>query len=258
MVFFIMPRASRYLLEGYTYHLTHRCHDRRFLLRFRQERDAYREWLRIGVRRHRVSVYAYCLTSNHVHVVVEADDKEAVARLMQLPSGVVGKSLNRRKGKTDSVWEHPYQCTMIENGTHLLHCLRYVDLNMVRAGKVNHPRDWRWCGYDELTGKRQRYRILDIPRLVHRLNLPNTDSLFKLHEQCIADAILNKHLQRQAHWTEALAVGSQKFVSAAESLHRNRRRFECCPAGPASGTTTWMLRETPTVYMTHSEAKSEP
>ena len=42
-----MPRASRYLQEGFTYHLTHRCHDQRFLLRFARERKAYREWLRV-------------------------------------------------------------------------------------------------------------------------------------------------------------------------------------------------------------------
>lgn len=52
-----------------------------------------------------------------------------------------------------------------------MHCLRYVNMNMVRAGKVSHPRQWRWCGYDELTGRRQRYRILDVQRLANRLNL---------------------------------------------------------------------------------------
>ena len=40
-----MPRASDYLIEGYTYHLTHRCHNRKFLLRFARDRNAYREWL---------------------------------------------------------------------------------------------------------------------------------------------------------------------------------------------------------------------
>ena len=54
-----MPRASQYLLEGYTYHLTHRCHNRKFLLRFARDRDVYREWLREGVQRHGVPVYGF-------------------------------------------------------------------------------------------------------------------------------------------------------------------------------------------------------
>jgi len=46
-----MPKASRYLREGYTFHLTHRCHDRRFLLKFAKDRDVYREWLRVAIKR---------------------------------------------------------------------------------------------------------------------------------------------------------------------------------------------------------------
>ena len=92
-----MPRASRYLLDGYTYHLTHRCHDRRFLLKFREEREEYREWLRTAINRHGVSVYAYCITSNHVHVVAHAHDRDAIAEMMHLPSSAVARHLNRRK-----------------------------------------------------------------------------------------------------------------------------------------------------------------
>ena len=111
------------MVEGHTYHLTHRCHDRRFLLRFKRERKAYREWLRVGVKRYGVSVYGYCITSSHTHVVAHVDDREAVARLMQLASGALARQLNERKGHEGSVWEHPYQCTMVQNGRHLLNCL---------------------------------------------------------------------------------------------------------------------------------------
>ena len=69
-----MPNASRYLEPGYTYHLTHRCHDRRFLLRTVRERNDYREWLRHGARRYGVPVYNYSVTSNHVHVIVHVDN----------------------------------------------------------------------------------------------------------------------------------------------------------------------------------------
>ncbi len=40
-------------------------------------------------------------------------------------------------------------------------CLKYVDMNMVRAGAVDHPSQWRWCGYQETVGLRQRYRLID-------------------------------------------------------------------------------------------------
>ena len=74
-----MPRASRYLQSGYTYHLTHRCHDRRFLLKcVRRDRDTYRKWLHEAVKRYAVPVYGFCVTSNHVHLIVHVDDTERV------------------------------------------------------------------------------------------------------------------------------------------------------------------------------------
>ncbi|MBS3763693.1 MAG: transposase [Planctomycetes bacterium] len=63
-----MPRANRYILPGHPYHLTHRCHDREFLLRFQRDRDTYRKWLREGMSRHGVAVLGQCITSNHVHL----------------------------------------------------------------------------------------------------------------------------------------------------------------------------------------------
>jgi putative transposase len=95
--------------------------------------------LRVGIKRYRVPVYGYCITSNHVHLVVHVDDPERVGLLMHLAAGTFAQHLNGRKGVEGSVWEHPYQCTIIQDGQHLIRCLRYVDLNMVRAGVVAHP-----------------------------------------------------------------------------------------------------------------------
>jgi len=131
-----MPRATRYLQDGHIYHLTHRCIDGQFLLRFSKERNAYREWLRVGANRYHVPVLGYAVTSNHTHVVVEVRDRYAVADMMKLASGVVAQTRNQRKDRDGSLWEHPYQCTRVQDGCHLLNCLRYVDLNMVRVGKV--------------------------------------------------------------------------------------------------------------------------
>jgi len=80
---------------------------------------------------------------------------------MHLVAGSFAQQFNRRKGHEGSVWEHPYQCTLIQDGQHLLNCLRYVSLNMVRAGVVEHPDQWSWSDHDELIGSRSRYRILN-------------------------------------------------------------------------------------------------
>lgn len=250
-----MPRSSRYLVEGRTFHLTHRCHNRRFLLNFSQERKAYREWLRIAVQRYDVPVFGFCITKNHVHIIAYASDRQAVGRLMQLTSSVVATQYNTRKKCEGSVWEHPYQCTMIEDGQHLLNCLRYVDLNMVRCGAVKHPDAWPWCGYDELVGTRKRYRIIDIDQLLERLNFNTHAEFSAFYAQSIREQIESDHLARQAQWTEALAVGGKEFISNITKEYGHRKTFERTNIQTEEGNSTWMIQERSSAYITDSQLK---
>lgn len=251
-----MPNASRYLEPGYTYHLTHRCHDQRFLLKFARDRDVYRKWLREGARRHEVAVYNYCITSNHVHVIVHVRDVEGVASMMQLASATLARHWNRRKGHEGSVWEHPYRCTVIQDGRHLLNCLRYVSLNMVRAGAVEHPAHWRWCGHDELTGKRTRYTLLSIDRLLQSLGMPAREALQGLYGDGIDEMIETRKLARNPAWTESLAVGDRPFVERVARNTRNRSEFKYDPV--PEGKETWSVRERAAYYSAISPPESDP
>jgi len=210
----------------------------------------------VGTQRYGVAVYGYCITSTHTHVIVHVDDREAVSRLMQLAAGAVAQMINVRKGHEGSVWEHPYQCTMVEDGQHLLNCLRYVDMNMVRAGVVEHPQKWRWCGYDELTGQRKRYRIIDVDRLLQSLDLPDAASLQRLHVEGISSQIERRDLSRQDYWTEAVAIGSKAFVAQAEEEHTHRRQFLEYSVSQEGQPSAWAIKEEPSSYSVDSGRKS--
>ena len=60
-----MPRASRYFLAGYVWHLTHRCHKKEFLLKFARDRQRWRQWLFEARKRYNLCVLNYIVTSNH-------------------------------------------------------------------------------------------------------------------------------------------------------------------------------------------------
>ncbi len=77
---------------------------------------------------------------------------------MQLIEGRTAQAHNRRKGRKGAFWEDRYHATAIESGEHLWRCLVYVDLNMVRAGVVDHPCQWKWSGYHEIQKPKTRYR----------------------------------------------------------------------------------------------------
>ena len=97
-----MPRANRYIQPGCLYHLTHRCHDRRFLFRFARDRNEYRKRLRASLKQSPVSLLAYCITSNHSHLLVEAGAPAGISRMMQRLEGEFAEWYNWRKQNTVS------------------------------------------------------------------------------------------------------------------------------------------------------------
>jgi len=75
------------------------------------------------------------------------------------------KSHNNAIKRKGAFWEDRYHATAIETNEHLIRCLVYIDLNMVRAGVVRHPGDWRQSGYSEIQNPPKRYAIIDTQKL---------------------------------------------------------------------------------------------
>jgi putative transposase len=82
-----MPRANRHFLPGYVWHITHRCHQRKFLLKFARDRRRYLHWLFEAKKRFGLCVLDYMVTSNHVHLVVKDTGSDVMANSMQLIAG---------------------------------------------------------------------------------------------------------------------------------------------------------------------------
>ena len=220
-----MSRANRVHLPGMICHLTHRCHNRSFLLKFACDRSEHRERLRLASQKFHVSLLNYCHTSNHTHDIAIEFQKGGISRMMQTLEGDFAGAFNRRKNRRGAFWEDRYHCTMVENGEHLWNCIQYVDLNMVRAGVVLHPSEWQWCGYQELMGERTRYRLLDMNLLLELLGMPDVESFRFEYEMRIQSAIDRKKLSREKCWTESIAVGSKSYVTRiAAALRYERRR----------------------------------
>ncbi len=100
--------------------------------------------------RYGIKILNYMLTSNHIHLlVVDIGIDEAISRSMQLIAGRTAQEYNIRKKRNGAFWEDRYHATAIENNHHLIHCLTYIDLNMVRAGVVTHPSEWKCSGKDK-------------------------------------------------------------------------------------------------------------
>ena len=235
-----MPRANRYFVPGQVYHLTHRCHNRDFLLKFARDRDAYRTKLRQALVETEVSLLDYCLTSNHVHLMACAEVPDQISRLMQKVAGGTAQNYNRRKERCGAFWEDRYHATMVEAGGHFMRCLGYIALQMVRCGVVTHPREWNWCGYQELAGLRERYRLIDTERILEIFGGVSLVDFRRHYEALIQDRIAREEFQREAQWTQSIAVGSEAFVRGIADRIEGRQQLEIASSGEA-----WIVQEVP-------------
>jgi putative transposase len=88
----------------------------------------------------------------------------------------------------------------------------YIDLNMVRAGVVEHPADWPFAGYTEILGHRERYRLINKKKIQELINVDNEQMLKEYHKRKIETSLSMGDLERKSCWTESVAIGSKEFV----------------------------------------------
>ena len=210
-----MPRANRSYLPGYVWHITHRCHDREFLLRAQTDRSNWRRWLWEAKSRFGVSVLNFVVTANHIHLLVhDPAGDQSVSRTLQLVEGRTAQAYNRRHRRRGAFWQDRHHAVAVESERYLWNCLVYIDLNMVRAGVVAHPREWPCGGYNEIQHPRSRYRVLDLERLADLTGCSTIGTLQTSHRDRVEAALANGDLARDSRWTEAIAVGDEPFVEA--------------------------------------------
>ena len=153
------------------------------------------------------------MTSNHIHLLLrDGQEREVIPQTMQLIAGRTGQEYNQRKKRNGAFWEDRYHATAVEAGPHLVQCMAYIDLNMVRAGVVTHPSEWPFCGYNEIQNPRQRYSLIDYESLMGILGFGNMEEMKESHRGWVERALEERGLGRQPRWTESIAVGSEGFV----------------------------------------------
>ena len=142
-----MPRKPRFYVPGAPVHAVQRGHNRSAV--FFDDLD-YLEYLRClkqAADSCGGAVHAYVLMTNHVHLLLTPERTNSVGRLFQSLGRHYVRYVNDAYRRYGGLWEGRYKCNVIESQAYLLSCMRYIELNPVRAGMVDHPAEYRWSSY---------------------------------------------------------------------------------------------------------------
>src|SRR5512147_3044024 len=154
-----MSRPLRIEYAGAVYHITSRGNEKKAVFKSDQDRINFLNTLQHVNKRYNWICHAYCLMSNHYHLLIETPDGNLALGMRQL-NGVYTQLFNRLHGRTGHLFQGRYKAILIQKDTHLLEVCRYVVLNPVRAGIVGGPEEWVWSSYRGTTGLERAHRCL--------------------------------------------------------------------------------------------------
>jgi REP-associated tyrosine transposase len=206
-----MGRRKRCWVDAASYHITHRCHGKKYLFRFEKYRNYYVQKLYEAQRKYNVDIFNYVVTSNHIHLLVSARKSANISRALQFIHGSMALFHNRERQGEGAFWTDRFHSTRIQDGDHLVRCLFYIDLNMVRAKVVRHPSKWKHCGHHELVNPKARYRIINRQCLLQKLGIADIKTFESWYNRVLSEQLL-KGSSRQKFWTKAIAVGNEPWI----------------------------------------------
>ncbi|MFH1675749.1 MAG: transposase [bacterium] len=138
-----MPRLPRVVIPGIPHHITHRGNRGEDIFFTPQDRDLYCSLLCEYSDRHALKIIAYCLMTNHIHLVAIPGLADSPAKAVGFAHRRYSQLINTRREWTGHLWANRYYSTPLDEG-HTMACIKYVELNPVHAGLVSRAEDYPW------------------------------------------------------------------------------------------------------------------
>lgn len=205
-------RPPRINVAGGIYHVVTRCNNKEFFFQRKADFLLYEEMLMRAKKKYGAEIHAYCITSNHVHLIVGTPTIPNLSNFMQYINGNYAKAYNRAHKRTGRFWGGRFHSTIIESERQLLMTMAYIELNLVRCGVCKDPLEWRWSSYRAHIGE-QENPIVDY----HLLYLDLGETLEECQEvyyEMIHDRMREKGLDRNPALSQGVIYGSENFIQA--------------------------------------------
>ena len=163
-----MARLPRFILPGQPQHVILRGNNRTEIFRAEADYRFYLDKLRLACEKHGCDIHAYVLMTNHVHLLLTPWEEQSLSKALQMLGRYYVQFFNHCYQRTGTLWEGRYKATLIDTEAYLVTCMRYTELNPVRAGMVAHPSKYSWSSYgynalgqtDNLVNPHPEYRRL--------------------------------------------------------------------------------------------------
>ncbi|TAN59137.1 transposase [bacterium] len=142
-----MPRPPRISLSGLVYHIINRGNNRQAVFKEEEDFDTYLKTISKFKEKYSFKLYGYCLMNNHTHLIIEPAKPNTLSKIIQSITLSHIRLYHAKYKSSGHLWQGRFKNPIIQTDEYLLQCLKYIELNPVRARIVSRPQDYRWSSY---------------------------------------------------------------------------------------------------------------
>ena len=140
-----MPRRARLVVPCIPWHIIQRGNNRTACFYENSDYQYYLDTLAEQAIKYGCRIHAYCLMTNHVHLLLTPEQYDSAALLMKHLGQRYVQYINRGYRRSGTLWEGRFRSCLVQERNYVLACYRYIEMNPVRAGMATHPAEYRWC-----------------------------------------------------------------------------------------------------------------
>lgn len=220
-----MARPLRIEFPGAVYHITSRGNARERIYLEHEDYDIFLDCLCSVVKRFNWILHAYCLMSNHYHLLIETPEKNLSRGMRQL-NGIYTQQFNRRHNRVGHALQGRYKAILVDKDNYLLELCRYIALNPVRAGMVKGPREWQWSSYRDTAGYGKGISCLTKDWILLQFGRERGETAIRYRE------FVRAGLKAESPWKEVkgqLYLGDESFIDKIKNLIRGKETLTEIP-----------------------------
>jgi len=163
-----MARPYRLQSEDCFYHITSRGDDRKKIFISEYDFVKFIEYIALAKVRYKFYVYAYCLMTNHYHLLIETTQAN-ISKIMHYINGSYTTYYNIKRRRSGHLFGGRFKSTVVDKDSYFLELSRYIHLNPIRAKITDDPAKYRWSSYAAYLGKKDS--LLDSNKVKQYLNM---------------------------------------------------------------------------------------
>jgi len=218
-----MARPLRIAYPDAWYHVTSRGNEQKDVFKSRKDREKFLDYLASATERYGAAIHAYCLMSNHYHLLLETPDGN-LSQIMRHINGAYTTYFNVKRKRAGHLFQGRFKAILIEADEYALELSRYIHLNPVRAGISDEPGEYPWTSFASYVGQSKVPEWLKTDFILDYFG-KNVSNAGNKYRAFVEDLLGKKHESPLKGSIGTDVLGTPDFVRAVTEAHVGKREL---------------------------------